>query len=42
MFPRRPVRDSKTPASRPLLPSAAPWAGFVEGIKGGTGVHTFG
>ena len=37
-----PVRDSKTPASRPLLLSAAPWAVCVEGIKGGTGVHTFG
>ncbi|GHD99942.1 DUF397 domain-containing protein [Streptomyces alanosinicus] len=37
-----PVRDSKTPASRPLVLSTASWAGFVEGIKGGRGVRTFG
>ncbi|MFF9025511.1 DUF397 domain-containing protein [Streptomyces eurythermus] len=30
-----PVRDSKTPASRPLVLSAASWAGFVDGIKRG-------
>ncbi|MEU3528917.1 DUF397 domain-containing protein [Streptomyces sp. NPDC038707] len=37
-----PVRDSKTPASRPLVLSAASWAGFVDGIKRGKGAHTFG
>ncbi|CAL9528789.1 DUF397 domain-containing protein [Streptomyces sp. enrichment culture] len=37
-----PVRDSKTPGSRPLVLSAASWAGFVDGIKRGRGVRTFG
>ncbi|MCX5247040.1 MULTISPECIES: DUF397 domain-containing protein [unclassified Streptomyces] len=29
-----PVRDSKTPASNPLLFSAASWSVFVDGVKG--------
>ncbi|MDN3259755.1 DUF397 domain-containing protein [Streptomyces sp. CSDS2] len=37
-----PVRDSKTPASRPLVFSATSWAGFVDGIKRGRGGRTFG
>jgi hypothetical protein len=37
-----PVRDSKTPASRPLVLSAASWAGLVDGIKRGWGVPTCG
>ncbi|MFF7094107.1 DUF397 domain-containing protein [Streptomyces rubradiris] len=30
-----PVRDSKTPASPPVILSAASWVGFVDGIKRG-------
>ncbi|MGW3120601.1 DUF397 domain-containing protein [Streptomyces sp. NPDC001107] len=37
-----PVRDSKTPAARPLLFSAASWSVFVDGVKGDGGVRTFG
>ncbi|WP_406501769.1 DUF397 domain-containing protein [Streptomyces sp. NBC_00500] len=37
-----PVRDSKTPSARPLVFSAVSWAGFVEGVKGEAGSHTFG
>ncbi|MFI6282708.1 DUF397 domain-containing protein [Streptomyces sp. NPDC050988] len=37
-----PVRDSKTPASRPLVFSAASWSAFVEGVNRGVGVHTAG
>jgi uncharacterized protein DUF397 len=29
-----PVRDSKTPASRPLVFSALSWSAFLEGVKG--------
>ncbi|KAB1139831.1 DUF397 domain-containing protein [Streptomyces luteolifulvus] len=29
-----PVRDSKTPATRPLVFSAASWSAFVERVKG--------
>ncbi|MER7839631.1 DUF397 domain-containing protein [Streptomyces sp. NPDC096040] len=29
-----PVRDSKSPAGRPLLISAASWSVFVEQVKG--------
>ncbi len=28
-----PVRDSKTPAARPLLFSAASWSAFVRGVR---------
>ncbi|MFE1309258.1 DUF397 domain-containing protein [Streptomyces sp. NPDC058755] len=28
-----PVRDSKTPVSRPLVFSASSWSVFVEGVK---------
>lgn len=37
-----PVRDSKTPASPPLILAAAAWSGFVDGVKAEMGVHTFG
>ncbi|GHH04252.1 DUF397 domain-containing protein [Streptomyces rubradiris] len=37
-----PVRDSKTPASRPLVLSAVSWVGLVDGIKRGWGVRTCG
>ncbi|CAM5649148.1 DUF397 domain-containing protein [Streptomyces aurantiogriseus] len=37
-----PVRDSKTPAARPLFFSAASWAVFVGGVKGGAARRTFG
>ncbi|MFF0160267.1 DUF397 domain-containing protein [Streptomyces sp. NPDC005263] len=33
-----PVRDSKTPAARPLVFPAAAWSAFVERIKGDEGV----
>lgn len=36
-----PVRDSKTPTTRPLLISAASWSVFVAGVKGEAGVHPF-
>ncbi|MGW0837017.1 DUF397 domain-containing protein [Streptomyces prunicolor] len=37
-----PVRDSKTPTARPLILAAVSWAGFVDGVKAGAAVHTFG
>lgn len=37
-----PVRDSKTPATRPLLFSVASWSVFVAAVKGEAGVHTSG
>jgi len=37
-----PVRDSKTPAARPLILAAVSWAVFVDGVKAGRFVHTFG
>jgi hypothetical protein len=37
-----PVRDSKTPASPPLILAASAWSGFVDGVKAEVGVHTFG
>ncbi|MFJ6902431.1 DUF397 domain-containing protein [Streptomyces hokutonensis] len=37
-----PVRDSKTPAARPLTLAAVSWAVFVDGVKAGAAVHTFG
>ncbi|MER6014846.1 DUF397 domain-containing protein [Streptomyces bluensis] len=37
-----PVRDSKTPAGRPLIFPAASWSTFVEGVKGEVGVNTLG
>ncbi|MEV0642284.1 DUF397 domain-containing protein [Streptomyces sp. NPDC050619] len=36
-----PVRDSKVPAVRPLLFSAASWSVFVDGVKDEAGLHTF-
>jgi len=32
-----PVRDSKTPTSRPLVFSAGSWLAFVELVRGGEG-----
>ncbi|GAB2869618.1 DUF397 domain-containing protein [Streptomyces deserti] len=37
-----PVRDSKIPANRPLVFSAASWSAFVAGLKAEAGVHAFG
>ncbi|WOX10675.1 DUF397 domain-containing protein [Streptomyces sp. N50] len=37
-----PVRDSKTPAARPLILAAGSWAVFVDGVKAGAAVRTFG
>jgi hypothetical protein len=37
-----PVRDSKLPAARPLVFSAASWSVFVDGVKGEAGWRTFG
>ncbi|WP_037678727.1 DUF397 domain-containing protein [Streptomyces griseus] len=37
-----PVRDSKIPAASALLFSAASWSVFVDGVKGETGLYTFG
>jgi hypothetical protein len=37
-----PVRDSKAPASRPLILSAGTWSVFVDGVKAEVGVRTFG
>jgi hypothetical protein len=37
-----PVRDSKTPAARPLILAAVSWAVFVDGVKAEVAVHTFG
>ncbi|MFS8199202.1 DUF397 domain-containing protein [Streptomyces sp. CWNU-52B] len=34
-----PVRDSKTPAARPLVFSGASWAVFVGGVKRSVGVR---
>jgi len=37
-----PVRDSKTPAARPLVFSAVSWSAFAEGVKGEPGMNTIG
>lgn len=37
-----PVRDSKTPAGRPLVFSATSWSAFMEGVKREAGVNTVG
>ncbi|MFI1731252.1 DUF397 domain-containing protein [Streptomyces acidicola] len=37
-----PVRDSKAPAARPLVFSAASWSAFMEGVKGEAGANTIG
>ncbi|WP_329218678.1 DUF397 domain-containing protein [Streptomyces sp. NBC_01485] len=37
-----PVRDSKTPAARPVVFSGGSWAVFLEGVKGEGGRRTFG
>ncbi|KUO20594.1 DUF397 domain-containing protein [Streptomyces dysideae] len=37
-----PVRDSKTPAVRPLIFETSSWGSFVEAVKGRAGSHTFG
>ncbi|MDQ0933669.1 DUF397 domain-containing protein [Streptomyces turgidiscabies] len=37
-----PVRDSKTPAARPLVFSAGSWSAFAEGVKGEPGMNTIG
>jgi len=37
-----PVRDSKTPAVRPLVFSAVSWSVFVEQVKGEAELNTFG
>ncbi|WP_322725439.1 DUF397 domain-containing protein [Streptomyces phyllanthi] len=37
-----PVRDSKIPAARPLVFSAASWSAFMEGVRGEAGVDTVG
>ncbi|MCX5235370.1 DUF397 domain-containing protein [Streptomyces prunicolor] len=37
-----PVRDSKTPAARPLILADVSWAVFVDGVKAEAAVHTFG
>ncbi|MFG2941613.1 DUF397 domain-containing protein [Streptomyces sp. NPDC048282] len=37
-----PVRDSKLPAARPLVFSAASWAVFVDEVEGEAGRRTFG
>jgi len=37
-----PVRDSKTPAGRPLVFSAASWSTFMEGVKREAGVNAIG
>jgi hypothetical protein len=37
-----PVRDSKVPASRPLVFSALSWAEFMEGVKCEVAVNTIG
>lgn len=37
-----PVRDSKTPTTRPLILAAESWAVFVDGVKAGAAVRTFG
>ncbi|MFJ2263911.1 DUF397 domain-containing protein [Streptomyces sp. NPDC087844] len=34
-----PVRDSKTPAARPLTFSASSWAAFTEGVKRGADLN---
>ncbi|MGW0754932.1 DUF397 domain-containing protein [Streptomyces sp. NPDC002814] len=37
-----PVRDSKTPAARPLVFAESSWLVFVEGVKGEAGVNPIG
>ena len=37
-----PVRDSKTPAARPLVFSALSWSAFMEGVKRGAGADAIG
>ncbi|MGW3423567.1 DUF397 domain-containing protein [Streptomyces phaeochromogenes] len=37
-----PVRDSKTPAARPLVFSASSWSAFMEGVKRESSVNDIG
>ncbi|MGW3940102.1 DUF397 domain-containing protein [Streptomyces phaeochromogenes] len=37
-----PVRDSKTPAARPLVFSALSWSAFMDGVKREVGVNAIG
>jgi len=37
-----PVRDSKTPAARPLVFSASSWFAFMEGVKRESSVNDIG
>ncbi|MFF3709055.1 DUF397 domain-containing protein [Streptomyces phaeochromogenes] len=37
-----PVRDSKTPAARPLVFSTSSWSAFMEGVKRESGVNAIG
>ncbi|MFI1483326.1 DUF397 domain-containing protein [Streptomyces sp. NPDC020747] len=37
-----PVRDSKTPAARPLVFSALSWSAFTEGVKREAGANAVG
>jgi hypothetical protein len=37
-----PVRDSKTPAARPLVFSASSWSAFMEGVKRESCVNAIG
>ncbi|MEY9992420.1 hypothetical protein ABIE67_004452 [Streptomyces sp. V4I8] len=37
-----PVRDSKTPTTRPLIFSASSWSAFTVGVKAHTGMPTVG
>jgi len=37
-----PVRDSKTPAARPLVFSASSWSVFMEGVKRESSVNDIG
>ncbi|KUL24446.1 DUF397 domain-containing protein [Streptomyces regalis] len=37
-----PVRDSKTPTTRPLIFSASSWSAFTDGVKAQAGMHTVG
>ncbi|MGY4743668.1 DUF397 domain-containing protein [Streptomyces sp. ATMOS53] len=37
-----PVRDSKTPTTRPLVFSGPSWSRFVAAVKGEAGLRTFG
>ncbi|SHI17358.1 DUF397 domain-containing protein [Streptomyces sp. 3214.6] len=37
-----PVRDSKSPTTRPLVFSGPSWSRFVAGVRGEAGPRTFG